>query len=331
MKRWIFLSAVLLLSPQFCLAQRSANNSEASRVGLHGPVHTVLTESFDYADNSQGNPTGSSLVIHDPEGYLLEEYRYDPDGALHLHTTYTRKGWQIFKTETTSAIASESRTVVQSFNSDGDVTLVQTFDGSGSLINTTKNDFPSKNGGPTVSKTQGSNGAGAASRIETIDERADPKTGLSHQTTTKDGKPYIAGLVQRDSSGKPVAEVLRFADGSFNEREVKPDGATVVHKYWAPTKTHAYQTTDSHNRVVEAIDESPEVYIKTTFRYDDAGRQTEVADYDRSGNLLRKATREYQDDANGNWIEQKESVWDRTLGNKPPKLGLVTRRTITYY
>lgn len=164
-----------------------------------------------------------------------------------------------------------------------------------------------------------------------VDERADPKTGLSHQNTTKDGKPYIAGLVQRDRSGKPVADAVRFADGSFDEREVKPDGATVVHRYWAPTKTRAYQTTDSHKRVLEAIDDSPGVYIKTTFRYDDVGRQTEIADYDRSGNLLRKVSVEYQDDANGNWIEQKESIWDHTLRNKPPKLGLVTRRTITYY
>ena len=39
----------------------------------------------------------------------------------------------------------------------------------------------------------------------------------------------------------------------------------------------------------------------------------------------------YQDDENGNWIEQREYTWDAALGNKHPKLGAVNRRTITYY
>jgi len=149
-ERWSFLSAVLLLCSQVLVAQQPAKNSEAAKFGLLGAVHTVLTESLDYRDSTQGTPTGSTLAIYDAKGYLLEVYRYYPDGAVHLHTTYTRKGWQIFKTETTSAIASESRTIVQTFNSDGDVVLAETVDGSG-LISPTKNEFPSRNGGPTVS------------------------------------------------------------------------------------------------------------------------------------------------------------------------------------
>ena len=203
--------------------------------------------------------------------------------------------------------------------------------GQVTLISKTKNDFPSRSGGATVSTSQEANGDGAVSTTETIDESTDPATGLSRQTTTKDGEPYTDWLIQRDISGKPVADALRFADGSFNEREVKPDGTTVEHKYWAPTKTHTYQTTDAHNRVLEVVNDSPGDYTKTTFRYDEAGRQTEIANYDRSGKLLRKGITEYQEDVNGNWIEQKESDWDVTLGNKPPKLGSVNRRTITYY
>lgn len=331
MTRWSFLSASLLFCPQFCFAQQPAKNSEAAMVGLRGPVHSVLTEAFDNRESPQAAPKGSTLVIYDPEGYLLEEYRYEADGSLRSHIKYTRKGWQVFKTETTSAIPSENRTFVQSFNSDGLVIGTETYDGSGSLISKTKNDFPSRLGGATVSTSQESNGDGAVSTTDTIDKSSDPATGLSRQTTTKDGKPYSDWLIQRDTNGKPVADALRFGDGSFNEREVKPDGATVEHKYWAPTKTHTYQITDANNRVLEVIEDSPGHYAKTTFRYDEAGRQTEIANYDHSGKLLHKGIAEYQEDGNGNWIEQKEYNWDVTLGSKPPKLGSVNRRTISYY
>ena len=58
----LFPSAVLLRSSQFCFAQQSAKNSEAAAVGLHGHVHTVLTESLDYRGNPQGNPTNSNQI-----------------------------------------------------------------------------------------------------------------------------------------------------------------------------------------------------------------------------------------------------------------------------
>jgi putative transposase len=132
MTRWSILSALLLHCSQFCFGQQPAKNGEAAVIGLRGPVHSVLTENFNYRDNSQGKPTESALAIYDPEGYLLEEYHYEPGGALRLHTKYTRKGWQVFKTETTSAIPSEDRTFVQSFNSAGLVTGTETYDGSGS-------------------------------------------------------------------------------------------------------------------------------------------------------------------------------------------------------
>jgi len=115
---------------------------------------------------------------------------------------------------------------VQSFNSDGLVTGTETYHGNGSLISKSKNDFPSRSGGATVSTSQEANGDGSVSTTETIDESTDPATGLSRQTKTKDGKPYYDWLIQRDASGKPVTDALRFVDGSFNEREVKPNGTT---------------------------------------------------------------------------------------------------------
>ena len=119
------------------------------------------------------------------------------------------------------------------------------------------------------------------------------------QKNGSNGKPMV------DANGKPVSDALRFADGSFNERQKKPDGTTVEHKNWAPTKTYTYQTTDANNRVVEVIWDSQGSYARATFRYDQSGRRTQVANFDRSGNLLRKDITKYEDDGNGNWIEQR--------------------------
>src|SRR5205823_925813 len=121
----------------------------------------------------------------------------------------------------------EDRTFVQSFNAHGLVTETETYNGNGSLFSKTKNDFPSSGGGATVSTSQETNGDGVLSITETIDKSTAPAIGLSRQTTTKDGKPYTDWLIQRDTGGKPVADALRFADGSFNQSEVKLDGTIV--------------------------------------------------------------------------------------------------------
>jgi len=170
---------------------------------------------------------------------------------------------------------------------------------------------------------------GTASSVVTVD-RTSP-TGLSGESASKDGKPYYDWKIERNANGKPVSDALRFADGSFDERQKKPDGTTVEREYWAPTKTYTYQTMDANGRVVEVISDSQGYYWRATFRYDQGGRQTQVANYDRSGKLLRKDITKYEDDGNGNWIEEREYNWDAALGNKHPKLGAVNRRTITYY
>jgi hypothetical protein len=107
--------AIPFLTSQLCPALQPAKSSESTLIGLRGPVHTVLTESFD----GLGHPEGSRLTVYEPDGYELEEYRYEPGGSLHSHTKYTRKGWQVFKTETTSTVPAENRVFVQSFNSGG--------------------------------------------------------------------------------------------------------------------------------------------------------------------------------------------------------------------
>jgi hypothetical protein len=110
---------ILLMGPPFCLGQQPAQNSEAALAGMRGPVHTVLTESTDYGDNPRGSPMWSVLVVYDSNGYALEEYRYEPSGAVYSHKEYTRKAWRIFKEETTGVVPNENHTFVQHFNSDG--------------------------------------------------------------------------------------------------------------------------------------------------------------------------------------------------------------------
>src|SRR2546427_759287 len=75
---------------------------------------------------------------------------------------------------------------------------------------------------------------------------------------------------------------------------------------------------------IEEIWESPSGYQKTTFRYDEFGRQIESATYDRSGKLLGKDTTEYRNDDHGNWIEKKESRWQAASGHKPAQSRLVS-------
>lgn len=332
MSRWGCSLSLFFLCSLRCVSQSPANGSEAAAIGLHGKVHTVLTEMFTSGDNANLTPTLSTFVIYDTSGYQLEEYRYEADGLLHSHTKYTRDGWRVFKVETTSTVPEENRTCIQSFDPDGRVSGTTIYDGNGAVLSRSNNTFSAKSGGATVSITQESSPNSTKTPAETRRvETIDAATGMSRQITTKDGKPYSDWLIQRSGKGKAEADVLTFTDGSFNQREVKPDGTTVEHKYWAPTKTHTYQTTDGQNRVLEVIDESPGSYTKTAFGYDKAGRQTEIANYDRSGKLLRKSITKYQADENGNWIEQEDSHWDATMGSKPPIPDAVVRRTITYH
>ena len=40
--------------------------------GLHGPVHTVLTEKFEYVSDPKGKLAGLTVSTYDPQGYELE-------------------------------------------------------------------------------------------------------------------------------------------------------------------------------------------------------------------------------------------------------------------
>ena len=316
--------AALLLSCQLCSSQQPSRTTQAFVMDLRGPAHTTLMEIFDYVVDPKGTSAGSVFSVYDLEGYILEENRYDPHGSLIVHRKYTRSGSEIFKLQHMNAAPGESRTTVQSFNADGLVAETDTYDGNDALNSRIINDYAQTGDGVKVSTSEETNADGSVWTTKTFDSP-------TRQLTTKDGKPDSDSFTQRDTNGKPLRVVVRFADGSYNERTVQPDGATVQHSYWSQTKIDTYLTTDAPGHWLETIQESTRAYVKTKFQYDEAGRRIEVDTYDRSGKLVRKTTTEYEDDANGSWTEERDFDWDVTLSEKPPKLSTIRRRTITYY
>jgi hypothetical protein len=118
------------------IAQEPVTNSEAASVGLHGRVHTVLSEQFDYAGYPTGKVAGSTITIYDPQGYELEEFRYEANGSLHSHVKLTRKTWQVFKIETTSVVPEENQTVIHTFDSNGVITQTELHDRNGEVTRT---------------------------------------------------------------------------------------------------------------------------------------------------------------------------------------------------
>jgi YD repeat-containing protein len=250
----------------------------------------------------------------------LESSRYDAQGSLIYDRKFTRTGWQITKLEHTSAAPGDSSTQVQSFDADGFVAGNDTYDGNDALISRTVNNYERTSDGTQVSTSEKRDADGSVSTTKIFDSP-------TRQLTTKDGKSYSESFVQRDANGKPLRTVVRFADGSPSERTVQPDRVT-VHNSWSQTKTKTYLTMDAQGHWLETVEESTDEYVKTRFRYDDAGRRIEVTTYDGSGKLVSKCTSEYQDDANGNWTEEKDFA---VSGDKPPKLRSIRRRSITYY
>jgi hypothetical protein len=148
-------------------------------------------------------------------------------------------------------------------------------------------------------------------------ERCHPRPQI--RMALKDGKPYV--------SSKPDDTVLQCSE-EFREHQVKPDGTTVDR--WKNRDSNKYSIKDANNRLLEQMSDESH-YFKATYVSDQHGRFTEIAEYDRSGNVVGKETTRYQDDAHGNWTEMEELRWDIKPGAQPKKLLRFTRRTITYY
>jgi hypothetical protein len=323
--RTAFLVLVLIVAVRV-----PAWSQEATAVGLKGPVHTVLTDEFNDADGTPNRSSGSTFDIYDRQGYQVELYRYKPDGSLWVHTIFERNGAQIFRSQTIGTGPFENSLVRNFFDAEGHVIETDTYDGDGNLLKKSTSEFLQKEPGSTVYRSKESNADGTENTREVVDS-TDPKTGITHQISTMNGKPETDWLIQRNDNGKPEKDKIVMPDGSYNERERRPDGTTVEDRYSATAKSHTYQKSDAQGHLIEVIQESDSSYIRCTYSFDEDGQPTGQINYDAFGKILDKSTVEYRGDAHGNWIEKKEVVWDTKSEPMKQRIVSTSFRTIDYY
>lgn len=309
--------------------QLPSQSQEASALGLKGAVYTVLTEEFNNENSTSHESSDSAFDVYDRKGYLLELYRYKPDGSLWAHTIYSRKGEQIFKSQTTGGTPIENFSAQNVYDADGHIIETDTYNSVGVLTKKTKNEFLENRPESTTYRSIDSGVEGTENTREIV-ESTDPKTGLTHQIATMNGKPETDWVIQRDGNGVPQKDKIILADGSYNERERGADGTTVEDRYSASSKTHTYQKTDALGHLIEVVDKSGSTYIRCTYSFDKDGRPTGQINYDGSGKMLDKSTIEYRDDSFGNWIEKKIILWDTASEPMKRKLVVTSLRTINY-
>jgi len=297
---------------------------------MKGRVHTVLTEEFSDENGLPRESRGSTFEVYDPHGYQLEIYRYKPDGSLWVHTIFSRNGEQILKMQTTGTAPFENVTVQNVFDADGNVIETDTYDADGVLTKKSTNEFLEKR---TESNTYRSIESGVEGAVNTreVVESTDPKTGITHQIATMNGKPETDWVIQRGGDGVPEKDKIIYADGSYNERERRSDGTSVEDRYSASTKRHTYQTSDPRGNVTEVIQKADSDYVRWTYSFDETGRPTGQVNYDASWKILDKSTIEYQDDPSGNWTEKKIIVWDTPSEPMKAKIIVTSLRAMNYY
>jgi hypothetical protein len=305
-------------------------SQEAIALGLKGLVHTVLTEEFSDEDGVSHQSRGSTFEVYDRQGYQLEIYLYKPDGSPWVHTIISRNGQQTFKSLTTGAAPFENFSIQNVFDADGNLIETDTYDGHGALTKKSTNEFLEKRTDSTTYRSTDSSADGKENTREVI-ESTDPKTGITHQIATMNGTPETDWVIHRDAKGASQNDKIVFDDGSYNERERRPDGTTVEDRYSASTDSHTYQTSDAHGRLIEVVQKSDSSYIRCTYSFDDAGQPTGQVNYDATGKLLDKSTIEYDVDSSGNWTEKKSIIWDTMSEPMKQKAVVVKLRTIKYY
>jgi hypothetical protein len=259
----------------------------------------------------------------------LEVFLYKPDGSLWVHTTITRKGDQIFRSQTIGTAPFESYSEENVFDAKGRAIETDEYDGNGILKKKTTSKFEDRGNSTTTRWTQ-TNGDGTEKTGEIIDT-TDPEVGVTRQVSTIEGELKSNWVIQREGSGVLPKDKIVLPDGSYNEREQGADRSTVEDRYQASTNSHTYQKTDAPGLVVEVIDKSNANYIRCTYAFDEKGRPTGQINYNASGKIIDKTTTEYVDDSFGNWIEQRTFLWDTKSEFPKQKLDVTILRTINYY
>ena len=319
-----YLALILIL-----LAPHPSRSQEAAASGLKGPVHSVLTQDFGDENGGSDKPLGSLYAIYDEQGYQSEIFSYKPDGSLWAHTRITRKGNQIFKTQTIGAGPSESFSIENIFDAKGRFIETDEYDGYGILKNKAALKFEDRPNSSTTRRIE-TNGDGVEKIRETV-ETTDPENGVTHHVSKVDGELAHDWLIQRDGNGVAEKDKIIFPDGSYSARERRSDGSTVEDRYHAATQSHTYQESDAQGHPIEVIEKSDSSYLRCTYSFDRTGRPAGQINYDANGKIVDKTTNEYTDDSFGNWIEMKVFLWDTKSDTANPQIARTTRRFISYY
>ena len=323
------LGLALLIFVSTLTEQLPVKAQEASSNGFIGKVQTVLSEEFTSKDGVTRETNGSNLDVYDRAGYLLEFFRYKPDGSVWVHTVYDRKGPATFRVQVVGTEPFESHSEQNVFDAEGHVTETDIYDANGVLVSKSANILVTQQAHSSVYQQMETTSEGAENTT-IITETTDPQTGITHQVATRNGRVDTDWIIQRNADGTEKDKIV-YADGSYNERERRTDGTTVEDQYYAPTNRHTYQKSDAQGHLVDLVRKSDSDNLHCTYFFDKAGRSIGQINYDISGNILDKSTEEYRDDSHGNWIEKKSIVWDTKVEPMQPKIVTFTLRTINYY
>lgn len=304
--------------------------------GLKGKIQTVLTEEFTSDDGISREPSGSTLDVYDSAGYLLQSLLYKSDGSLWAHTVYDRNGPRIFRVDVmgvpdndgTRIAPFEPHSEHMEYDAKGRNIQTDRYDPDGVLVSKSTNSFIQDQPDSTV-MYQTEKRQGVESTFVTT-EATDPQTGIEHQVTTKNGQVCSDWVLQWNPDGTGKDKIV-YANGSYTEREKRPDGTTVQNSYDVPTRTHSYIAVDAHGQIVEAINRSDADYFRGTYSFDEAGRPIGEIDYDAAGNVVKKSTTEYRNDSWANWVEKESIEWNTKTEPMQPKSVTFSLRTINYY
>jgi hypothetical protein len=327
------LQIALLICTGVLTARNSAHAQDTVIAGLKGKVQTILTERFTSKDLAGREPSGTTLDVYDPAGYVLESFRYRPDGSLWEQVVYYRNGPQVFRVDVTGTSPYEPHSEENIYDAEGRVVESDIYDANAVLVSKTTNVFAQQgpNSDIMYQRIETIKGATATTVTTKIAETTDPQTGITHQVTTKNEQIDLDWVIQRSPDATVKKDKAVQPDGSYTERERNPDGTTLQDQYNAAAKMHNYMKLDAKGHIVESIEKSSSYYIRCTYSFDEAGRQTGQINYGISGNILDKSNSEYRDDSHGNWIEQKTIVWNTKIQPMQPKIVKLTLRTINYY
>ena len=297
---------------------------------LNGKVKTVKTESIQFRPDRQEYVASSYEITLNPEGYIVEEATYGPNGALRSRTTDEREGDRVLSTTKWNSRNEPVNITTYKYAPDGHVGEVTTTGEDGALEERAENTVRANGSGEL--RTFGPDGI--LKSVKTYIRSEDGKTTTSETTENgkvvareesrlgRDRKTESRNYRELDNS-KIIREFNRGSDHIVVISELQQDGSRI--STVTVTNPKGMITEDSTERIY------PDGKIsssKSLHKYDRHGDETELAVKFDNGKCISRTKRLYAHDPQGNWTKRED--WSEGCGMKP-QLSFVQRRIITYY